>query len=169
MKFNKDIWKSVVGYDGIYSVSNAGNIRRDTSGICLCIKGRILKKSLKRNGYHQVCLYKDSIKKYHQVSKLVIEAFLYQRPKGMTINHKDGVKTNNHFSNLEYMDSYENLMHAYRNKRFINGVLNDKKIINIRKCRLINKMSLKEIALKYKISPSSVSLISRFRVWKNVK
>jgi hypothetical protein len=46
------------------------------------------------------------------VHALVAEAFICPRPKGMEVNHKDGVKTNNHFSNLEWLTRRGNAEHA---------------------------------------------------------
>jgi hypothetical protein len=49
------------------------------------------------------------------VHKIVAECFLGQRPNDFTVNHKDGNKANNHFSNLEYISKEDNYKHALNN------------------------------------------------------
>jgi len=99
-------WKPVVGYEGVYSISSNGSVRRDSSG-------RILSKML-RKGYFYVNLCSRGISQKKDVHQLVGEAFLSLRPVGMQINHRDGCKTNNEASNLEWVTPSENALHAYR-------------------------------------------------------
>lgn len=95
-------WKPVNGYEGIYEVSNFGDIRNVATG-------RILKQKVERNGYVRVHLSKDGIAKSLLLHRIVAEAFLENPHNFCTINHIDENKQNNSFSNLEWCDmSYQN-------------------------------------------------------------
>ena len=98
-----EVWRDVLGFEGIYQVSNKGNIF-SVDRIVRGKKwgGRTLKPRPHRNGYLQVELYKNSIRKKKYIHRLVAEAFL-PNPNGFPeINHKDEIKTNNCVENLEW-------------------------------------------------------------------
>lgn len=109
----KPVWRPVVGYEGLYEVSDTGLVRRlavrDSCGRQR--KGRVLRQVEDRR-YRRVTLSKDSRPLNVSVHKLVAEAFLGVRPDGCVINHKDGVKANNQPGNLEYVTQAENNRHA---------------------------------------------------------
>lgn len=108
-------WRDVVGYEGIYSVSDLGRIKRDaprssnTGGTCQV--GRILKPWLAR-GYPQVHLNRDGEQRAWTIHVLVARAFLGPCPPGKEVNHEDGVKTNTRLSNFSYATHMENEAHA---------------------------------------------------------
>lgn len=95
----QEIWKDVIGYEGLYQVSDCGNVR----SIC----GRygdevILKQGIGSTGYRIVTLCGKGKQKTANVHRLVAKAFL-PNPNGYPcINHKDENKTNNSVSNLEW-------------------------------------------------------------------
>lgn len=101
-------WKDIEGYEGLYQVSNYGNVMNLTTG-------RILKHRSNGNGYIRIELWKDKNGKKYYMHRLVASAFL-ERPEGCTeVNHKDLDPSNNHADNLEWVTSSENTMHAIRN------------------------------------------------------
>jgi len=75
-------------------------------------KGRELSQFLNKDGYLKVKLSNKGTTVHSIVAKL----FLGERPPGLTVNHKDCNKLNNHPSNLEYVSIAENLKHAIENK-----------------------------------------------------
>lgn len=103
---NKEIWKDVKEYEGLYQVSNLGNVRNS--------KKNILYKSL--TSYYGVKLCKNNIKKFKIIHRLVAEAFIPNPNKLEEVNHKDGNKLNNNVENLEWCTKSENMIHAYKNK-----------------------------------------------------
>lgn len=112
-------WRPVVGYEGLYSVSDWGRVRRDKSGRGHCRAGSILKacyrhsrKHERAKGYFAVGLHKDGKSRTVMMHHLVAAAFLGPRPDGMEVNHKDGDTENNHAGNLEYLTQLANLEHA---------------------------------------------------------
>lgn len=102
-------WKKVL--DGFYEVSNLGNVRRSAPGENT-FAGRLKKASLSGNGYLIFGAFVNGKRKNVLVHRAVAEAFIGPCPKGVQVNHKDGIKTNNHKSNLEYMTISENQKHA---------------------------------------------------------
>lgn len=111
----KEIWKDVVGYEGLYQVSNWGRVRRPKSKILLSSK-----PSSKRE-YCQVSLYKNKKYKAAYTHRLVAEAFMGKIEKGKCVNHKNLNKTDNRLENLEIVSYGENTSHYYREKRGVMG------------------------------------------------
>lgn len=101
-------WKKVVGYEGLYEISNFGRVLSKGS-----VRNerlywpKILSCSM-QNGYLAVGLKG----RRHYVHRLVAEAFLGPCPEGCEVNHRDGVKTNNVPENLEWITRSQNSHHA---------------------------------------------------------
>lgn len=77
---------------------------------------RLLKPNITKHGYKQVTLFIDNKPFRIKVHKLVALLWLGERPQDKpTVNHKDGNKLNNHYTNLEYASYYENNKHARDN------------------------------------------------------
>jgi len=101
-------WNDVVGYEGLYEVSNLGRIKRN---------GRILKPGKDRHGYLQIVLYKNGIYKRFYIHRLVAYAFIPNPTNLPIINHKDEIPTNNAVNNLEWCTSQYNANYGTRNER----------------------------------------------------
>jgi hypothetical protein len=99
-----EIWKSVIGYEGYYEVSNYGSIRNS--------KLKILKPSIWGAGYRTIKLSKNNIKETFTLHRLIAIAFIPNPENKPTINHKDGIKLNNNINNLEWVTFSENNKHA---------------------------------------------------------
>jgi hypothetical protein len=104
-----EIWKSIQGYEGLYEVSNFGNVRsldrviRSKHNGTTLRKGRILTPFYEeKKGYYQVSLSKNGKNKKHRVHRLVASAFLENPLDYTDVNHKDEDKTNNNVDNLEW-------------------------------------------------------------------
>lgn len=112
-------WRDVVGFEGLYQVSNLGQVlslpRVVGSGkYARKTKSRIRKQSIE-TGYAMVELYRsDGTKKMCLVHRLVAEAFIPNPDGKPTVNHIDGNKLNNHVQNLEWATQGENNEHALR-------------------------------------------------------
>ena len=106
----KEYWKPVVGYEGLYEVSNWGRVKSlnyNHTG-----KGKILKQNQIKNGYKSVMLYKDGNGKNYLVHRLVAEAFLPNPNDYKEVNHKDENPQNNIVSNLEWCDRLYNVRYG---------------------------------------------------------
>lgn len=114
-------WRAVVGYESTYEVSDLGNVRRSgpaaRNGRGRGGGARIglqLKQHLVNGGYQVVQLWQGGRPKTRLVHRLVAEAFIGPVLEGSEVNHKDGDKSNNCRSNLEYVTHSENNKHAYQ-------------------------------------------------------
>ena len=113
---NKEIWKDITGYEGLYQVSDQGRVKS------LKRKGRrkerILKPFYSGGGYLFVCLSDGTGgQKWYYIHRLVGETFLPKREGKDDINHKDEDKTNNNTWNLEWVSRKENCNFGTRNER----------------------------------------------------
>jgi hypothetical protein len=101
-------WKAVVGYEGLYEVSDQGGMRSlDRTGTRTrkggISKGRTLKPFVDSgNGYLSVNLSRDGKARKRTVHTLVLEAFVGPRPAGMEGCHEDGNRSNAKLGNLSW-------------------------------------------------------------------
>ena len=114
-----EVWKDVVGYEGLYKVSDRGNIysveRTGTNN--RKFGGITLKPSYDKDGYLKVVLHKNGIRGYDYAHRLVAKAFIPNPENKPQINHKDEVKDNNNVGNLEWCDIRYNSNYGTRNER----------------------------------------------------
>ena len=100
-----EIWKDVVGYEGVYEVSDLGNVKSLKFN-----KEKVLTNNLNRNGYLQVGLSKRGRVKSKGIHQLVAEAFLNHKPCGfkLVVDHQNGVRKDNRLENLQIITSRKN-------------------------------------------------------------
>ena len=120
MIYMKEEWLPVKEFEGLYEVSNLGRVRsyvknngtRKTGS--LTTEHKLMKGSDDR-GYRIVDLSKSGRRHTKQVHRLVGEVFIANHENKPYINHIDGVKDNNLYSNLEWCTHQENMQHALDN------------------------------------------------------
>lgn len=115
----KEIWKDISNYEGLYQVSNLGNIKsldryvnykiKDTKRL---IKSQNKKLTLNKKGYLKVTLFKNGKGETREVQRLVAEAFIPNPENKPQVNHINGNKTNNNIENLEWCTCKENTLHS---------------------------------------------------------
>lgn len=108
----KESWKDVCGYEGLYMISNRGNVKSlnyNHTG-----KERLLKIKRNRAGYCFVTLCNGKAKKNMSIHLLVARAFIPNDNGKPQVNHIDGDKLNNTVSNLEWVTASENIRHSFR-------------------------------------------------------
>lgn len=168
---NEIEWRDIPGYEGIYQVSEYGEIRTYQ-------ESKILHQGLDWVGYCRVYLKTD--KRNWPVHRLVALAFIGPRPDGHEVNHKDLNKQNNHYSNLEYLTHAENIRHARKNRDtwiHMRGTqhhlskLTDDDVKQIRQLRKSDprRYTHKILGSIFHIDPSNVSRILKGEIWKHVK
>lgn len=98
------IWRPVIDYEGLYEVSNYGEVRK--------VDGTMMNGNINSYGYRVVSLTKNGKKKDKKVHRLVAFAFVQTIDGKDYVNHKDGDKLNNYAGNLEWVTRGENNSHA---------------------------------------------------------
>lgn len=104
----KELWKPIKNYEGLYEVSNYGNIKTVKTN-------RLMKLRLSKDGYLRVNLSKQGVKSTALVHKLVAQEFVPNPNSKPTVDHIDRVKTNNVVSNLRWAtlsEQVENKTHG---------------------------------------------------------
>ena len=121
----REEWRPVVGYEGLYEVSNMGNVKSlnyNHTG-----KEGILKPRKNRDSYLLVNLWKDAKMKTCLIHRLVATAFI-ENPEGYTeVNHKDENPKNNNVDNLEWCSVLYNNTYNDRAKKIGEKRRNDPK------------------------------------------
>ena len=162
---NKEIWKDIKGYEGLYQVSNLGRVKSmdkevDNGRGCYLKKGKILKQINNGAGRKQVFLYKDGKATNQHVYILVAESFIGERPKGYDVCHLDGDCTNNKLSNLRYDTRSQNQIDLYRQgKKSGTGKLSIEQVLKIRQLYTTGKYSQRELAEKFNVHQNNISRV----------
>ena len=121
----KEIFKDIPGYEGLYQVSNLGNVK--SLHYNKSNRQVILKPKLTKTGYCRVGLHSKGVSKDFYIHRLVAEAFLDNPNNLSDVNHKDENKTNNNINNLEWV-SHEYNMNYGTIKERIAATLKKKKV-----------------------------------------
>ena len=183
----EEIWKPVVGHEGLYEVSNLGRVRaleRMRRGVSSHsgkeffrrIPGKVLSPAPHSAGYLGLSLTKAGGKPVsHLIHRLVAEAFLPNPKELRCVNHIDANKKNNHVTNLEWCTFTENYRHAaalglfpdVRGSRKGSAKLQEDEVFVIKKMIQLG-FSNKELAAIFKVSTAPISYIRNNQAWTHV-
>lgn len=110
-------WRDVVGYEGLYMVSNRGRVKSlsgevNTMGGVRIKQETILKQTLNAYGYPQVALHKDGASQLRRTHRLVAEAFIPNPNDLPVVDHINAVRNDNNVENLRWVTTRENVVHA---------------------------------------------------------
>jgi len=115
------IWKSVVGFEGLYEVSDHGDLRTiervyktGRYFVERVLPSKKMSLRVTKDGYLNVGLRVDKKRFFRGVHRLVAMAFHPNPENKPQVNHKDGDKKNNHVDNLEWATASENELHSFR-------------------------------------------------------
>lgn len=166
--FEIEHWKPIKGFSG-YQVSDHGRIKSLKFG-----KERILKPWVVGAGYLQVSLWNEGTEQKKLVHRLVLEAFMGNPEEKQECNHKNGNKTDNYLGNLEWKSHSENMRHAdetglwnIKGEKNSQAKLTENEVLEILNDSVAG-VPQQEIAVKYNVDRSTISLIKTGRTWSHV-
>jgi len=170
-----EIWKDVVGYDGIYEVSDLGRIKslsryRGNGNGGYIMPDKIRRQSLDSDGYLLVSLYIKGVSQKLKAHRITSQAFIPNPENKPEVNHKKGIKTDNRVSELEWNTEPENKKHALETGLMAKGEshssakLTEKEVLEIR----ASNLSHTKLAEIYNTSrPNVTKIIRRYR-WTHI-
>ena len=172
------MWKDIKGFEGIYQISDSGEVRslpryfKNHSKLQF-LQGRILKPCICGKGYYRVCLCKDGVVHEVYIHRLVAEHYINNTNNCAVVNHIDGNKLNNKVDNLEWLTYSQNNQHAYdtslkaRGAGYYNSKLSEQDVREI----LINGKytTYQNIANKYNVSKATVRDVLNRKTWKYIE
>ena len=178
---SKERWKDVVGYEGLYLVSDQGRIK---SLARISIRDHKLKEKILKP-YHsgkydhlQVKLYKNEQIQHCFVHRLVLEMFVGPCPKGLEACHNNQPPTNNRLENLRWdtrsNNQLDSIRHGTRFQPDSCGIKNGRskltehQVVEIRLMLKSKTYLHKEIAELFSISKSTVSDINVRKSWRHI-
>lgn len=170
-----EIWKEIIGYEDYYQVSNYGNVRSVdrmvwSGRVYYIYKGQSLKANQAKVGYYTVTLSKRCLCKMTYIHRLVATHFVQNIDNKKQVNHIDGNKLNNMYSNLEWVTNKENSIHAHKigltnnaGERNGQAKLSGRNVIRIR--QLKGKYSQMKMGEMFGVSASVIGLIHNNKLW----
>ncbi len=174
-------WRPVVGYEGLYEVSDQGRVRsldrlvRHSSGKALCrLRGVILKPATRQKGHLHVVLCCNGAEATHQIAHLVAAAFIGPRPDGLVVRHGKLGASNNTVGNLSYgthsqnngADKFRDGTHN-RGERSAHARLTEDEVLEI---RWLVAMGARHaaVAAAYGINRPGVTKIANRQRWAHI-
>jgi hypothetical protein len=161
----REIWKPVVGFEGLYEVSNRARIRSLKQNPALVMKAKpnseYKEVKLRRNG--------QSVMKY--VHLAMLEAFVGRCPNGMECRHLNGNPRDNRLSNLAWGTHAQNTGDSIRHGTFRRGERHGNAKLSNEVVRYI-RASLKkqvELAEQFDVSQVTISRVKNGLRWKHVQ
>jgi NUMOD4 motif len=169
--YDNEQWRAIVGYEGLYEVSDKGRIKSLSKYTAITKykrKERIIKPICVGAGYFRVALRKNNIREDCYIAHIVAKAFIPNPENKPEVNHIKGEnKWDNSIANLEWMTRNENVNHAIQNglmkiprrRRKISSL---ETVMEIRR-KLEAGAKNKDMAVEYGVNKTIISSLSTGR------
>lgn len=160
----KEVWKDVKGYEGLYQISNFGNVKSfigyDHSKKKYVKREKILTPSI--GEYKKVQLFKNKKRSTYYIHRLVAQSFVPNPNNYRIVNHKDENKYNNYADNLEWCTHQENMNYGTKQNKHSNKISKYYVMQYDLDGNLIKKWNnLREISLNTNYKRASISYCCR--------
>lgn len=178
----KETWKDIVGFEGLYQISNMGRVKvlekklKTRNGFAIR-REKIMKPVKKDNNYLFVRLTnKEGLKKCLYVHRLVAIHFIPNPENKPDVNHKRSNKSDNRFFRLEWCTKSENLIHSFKQGTHIPtrgtistmAKLNETKVLQIKETYSQGGTSIRKLADQYGVHHSVIDGILKGKRWPHV-
>lgn len=176
-----EVWKAIPDFPG-YEASSRGRVRsvdRTVTRDCrwggkstAYLRGRMLALAPNSHGYLVVSLCDGEVKITRTVHVLIAEIFLGERPDGMMVCHRDGVRDNCKANNLYYGTGKDNAADSARHGTLLRGEdkpsakLTDAAVMKIRAAR---GKSQRELGEAFGVSQSTIGTVRRGEKWSHIR
>lgn len=179
----EEIWKDSPVYPDRYEVSNLGRVRSKTflkktrnahGDLSFWTKPRILKQWYDSSGYLQIEFKRDGIRRMLKVHRLVALVFCEGYSKDKQVNHKDSIRDNNIYTNLEWVTAQENVLHSYKEGLNSNkGSKHPRSLLTEKDVKVIRELkeqglTNKQISEKYDVKTCTIQKITNGKLWRHV-
>lgn len=172
----QEVWRPVVGYEGLYEVSNLGRVRRLpgktwNGRVWVSREGQLRKLQIAKTGYLAVDLKRAGVRKTFTVHTLVLTAFVGPRPAKYECRHLNGVRTDARLCNLAWGTPRQNDEDRKRHGTFVQGEKHGAAKLTEEEVRQIRSLSCTHqvIAERFNVSQSLVSMIRSRKRWRHVQ
>lgn len=179
MKVENETWADIPGFNGLYQVSDQGNVRSLDRNFTLPSgkeyfrAGKILAFNVKKHGlpYARVKMSKNGITSLHLVSRLVLSAFIRLPEKGEQACHNNSNPLDNRLENLRWDTPSGNFRDRLNNGTHPNGSKNGRSILSESSARFIkhSKMPNKALSLHFGVSVKYISNIKSNVTWSHIQ
>lgn len=135
---------------------------------------RPLKPDIRKDGYHQVGLYKNSKLFQRMIHRLITDVFIGSCPDGMEVAHNNGVRGDNRIENLRYATRKDNQSDKYLHGTDFSGERNgrakltEKDVYMIRKRYATGDIFQSVLAFEYNVDRTTISDIVKGKTWTHI-
>ena len=170
--FPHEIWRDVVGYEGLYMVSNMGRVLR-----ILKNRKRLLKRCIDKKGYAYIHLSQKGTIKHCKVSILVAKAFLPNPKNKPVVHHRDRNRANDCVENLEWVTYSENSRYIVkRSKSTKPSWMRSRSKLTPEQVRYIREhyikgnpeFNAKSLAIKFNVGQTTIYSVIHNKSYKDV-
>jgi hypothetical protein len=173
IEYEEEVWVDVKGWEGKYQVSNYGVLKSFGGKYRKSMPDGFLTEGTRQPMGYSIITLRDKKRKVQiRMHTLVAEHFV-AKPEGMNcVNHKDGIKLNNYYKNLEWTTRGQNVKHAVKTglldikgEKHSHSKLTEAKVIEMRNIRKTKGLPYEEIGRMFGVCRRQASDVIRGKNW----